>query len=110
MSKLDRLCRILLDEQDLLKKRVNLSKEKLAEFNKLWKDINQDQEDAEKLHGTEIMLKRCQELGIEDSMKLQNIKKCVNETLENIPEHCCYTHDDQRQPLEQVKEILEGKK
>ncbi len=46
---------------------------------------------------------------LQDHKKLQEINKCVNETLANIPEHCCYTHDDQREPLEGVKEIIEGK-
>ncbi len=36
-------------------------------------------EDAKKLHGTEIMLKRCQELGIEDSMKWKSIVEYMKE-------------------------------
>ncbi len=37
-------------------------------------DLIKLMEDAKKLHGTEIMLKRCQELGIEDAKKLEYYK------------------------------------
>jgi len=45
----------------------------------------------------------------EDAKKLQNIKKYVDETLANIPEHCCYTHDDQREPLEGIQKNTRGR-
>ena len=41
---------------------------------------------------------------------IDKIKKYVRETLADIPDQCCYTHDDQREPLEGIKKILEEKK
>ncbi len=40
----------------------------------LGNDLLKLNEDAKKLHGTEIMLKRCQELGLEDAKKLEYYK------------------------------------
>ena len=41
---------------------------------------------------------------------LKEVLKYVEKTLTNIPKNCCYTHDEQREPLEEIKKILEKEK
>ena len=47
---------------------------------------------------------------LNDQKIVEESKKYVEKTLANIPKDCCYTHDDQREPLEGIKKILDGNK